>query len=44
MLFRSIPVLAISGIKLREVMGYLFLVLIFMGLVYGASILLLGFL
>ena len=42
--FWIIPVLAISGIKLREVMGYLFLVLIFMGLVYGASILLLGFL
>ena len=42
--FWIIPVLAISGIKLREVMGYLFLVLIFMGVVYGASILLLGFL
>ena len=42
--FWIIPVLAISGIKLREVMGYLFLVLIFLGVVYGASILLLGFL
>lgn len=42
--FWIIPVLAISGIRLREVMGYLFLVLIFMGVVYGASILLLGFL
>lgn len=42
--FWIIPVLAISGIKLREVMGYLFLVLVFLGVVYGASILALGFL
>ncbi|WP_029087950.1 short-chain fatty acid transporter [Brevibacterium album] len=40
--FWIIPVLAISGIRLRDVMGYLFLVLIFLGVVYGASILLLG--
>ena len=40
--FWIIPVLAISGIKLREVMGYLFLVLLFLGVVYSASILLFG--
>lgn len=41
--FWIIPVLAISGIRLRDVMGYLFLVLVFLGVVYSASILLLGF-
>lgn len=40
--FWIIPVLAISGIRLREVMGYLFIVMIFLGLIYGGSILLWG--
>lgn len=42
--FWILPVLAISGIKLREVMGYLFVVLIFLGIIYGASILIWGYL
>ncbi|WP_291791977.1 TIGR00366 family protein [Brevibacterium sp.] len=42
--FWILPVLAISGIKLRDVMGYLFLIMLFLGIVYGASLLLLGFL
>lgn len=41
--FWILPVLAISGIRLRDVMGYLVPVLIFLGIVYGAAMLLLGY-
>lgn len=41
--FWILPVLAISGIRLRDVMGYLVPVLIFLGVVYGAAMLLMGY-
>lgn len=42
--FWILPVLAISGLKLRDVMGYLVLVLVLTGVIFGASILAWGFL
>lgn len=39
-----LPVLAISGLKLREVMGYVIMVLLYGAVVFSAGILLLGFL
>ncbi|KUG61474.1 short-chain fatty acid transporter [Kocuria rosea subsp. polaris] len=42
--FWILPVLAISKLKLGEVMGYLVLILVFIGVVFGAAVLLWGFL
>lgn len=41
--FWIIPVLAITGIKLRDVMGYLLPILVFLGVIYGSAMLVLGF-
>ncbi|MFE7630939.1 short-chain fatty acid transporter [Kocuria sp. NPDC057446] len=41
--FWILPVLAISKLKLGEVMGYLVLILVFIGVVFGAAVLLWGF-
>lgn len=42
--FWLLPVLAISGLKLRDVMGYMVLVLLYLGVIFSATILLWGFL
>ena len=42
--FWIIPVLAISGLRLRDVMGYMVLILIYLGLVFGTAIMLWGLL
>ncbi|GAA1125899.1 short-chain fatty acid transporter [Citricoccus alkalitolerans] len=42
--FWILPVLAISGLKLRDVMGYMVLILVFLGVIFGAAVLLWGFL
>lgn len=42
--FWILPVLAISGLKLRDVMGYMVLILVFLGIIFGSSVLLWGFL
>lgn len=41
--FFLLPVLALSKLKLTDVMGYLVLVLIYTGVIFGASALLMGF-
>jgi short-chain fatty acids transporter len=41
--FWILPVLAISGLKLRDVMGYMVLILVFLGIIFGSSVLLWGF-
>jgi short-chain fatty acids transporter len=41
--FWLLPALAISGLKLREVMGYLVLILGYLGVVFGASVLIWGY-
>ncbi|MFC7405858.1 short-chain fatty acid transporter [Georgenia alba] len=41
--FWILPVLAISGLKLRDVMGYLVLVLVFLGLIFGTAVTVWGF-
>lgn len=41
--FWLLPVLAISGLKLRDVMGYMVLVLFYLGLIFASAILLWGF-
>ncbi|UWQ96790.1 TIGR00366 family protein [Rhodobacteraceae bacterium M385] len=40
--FWILPVLAISGLRLRDVMGYLVLILIYLGLIFGAAVMLWG--
>lgn len=40
--FWILPVLAISGLKLRDVMGYMVLILMYLGLVFGGAILIWG--
>lgn len=42
--FWILPVLAISGLKLRDVMGYMVLILMYLGLVFGAAVWLWGYL
>lgn len=42
--FWILPVLAISGLRLRDVMGYLVLILIYLGLIFGAAVMLWGLL
>nr|WP_244263140.1 TIGR00366 family protein [Sulfitobacter indolifex] len=42
--FWILPVLAISGLQLRDVMGYMVLILIYLGLIFGAAVMLWGFL
>ncbi|RPF54249.1 short-chain fatty acid transporter [Aquisalibacillus elongatus] len=42
--FWILPVLAISKLKLKDVMGYLVVMMIWLGLVFGTSVLLTGFL
>jgi len=41
--FWLLPALAISGLKLREIMGYLVLILGYLGIVFGAATLLWGY-
>lgn len=42
--FWILPALAISGLKLRDVMGYLVLILVVLGIIYTISVLVWGFL
>ena len=42
--FWILPVLAISGMKLKDVMGYMVLILFFLGIIFATGILLWGFL
>lgn len=42
--FWVLPVLAISGLKLRDVMGYMVLILVVLGIIFGGGVLLWGFL
>ena len=42
--FWVLPALAISGLKLRDVMGYLVLILVVLGIIYTISVLVWGFL
>lgn len=42
--FWVLPVLAISGLKLRDVMGYMVLILLVLGVIFGGGVLLWGFL
>lgn len=42
--FWILPVLAISKLKLKDIMGYLVVIMIWLGIVFGASMLLIGFL
>ncbi|WP_258265654.1 short-chain fatty acid transporter [Pseudoglutamicibacter cumminsii] len=41
--FWVLPVLAISGLKLRDVMGYMVLILIVLGIIFAVSVLVWGF-
>ena len=40
--FWTIPLLAIAGLHMRQIMGYTFVIFIFTGIIYGASLLYLG--
>ncbi len=40
--FWTIPLLAIAGLHMRQIMGYTFVVFIFTGFIFGGSLLLLG--
>ncbi|WP_280564824.1 TIGR00366 family protein [Chromohalobacter sp. 48-RD10] len=42
--FWILPVLAISGLKLRDVMGYMVLILIYLGIIYASAMLIWGYL
>jgi short-chain fatty acids transporter len=42
--FWALPVLAISGLKIRDILGYTTVTLVASGLVFGATMLLLGLL
>lgn len=42
--FWILPVLAISGLKLKDVMGYMVIIMLWLGLVFGASFLIWGYL
>ena len=42
--FWILPVLAISGLRLRDVMGYLVLILIYLGVIFAAAVMLWGLL
>lgn len=42
--FWILPVLAISGLKLRDVMGYMVLILMYLGVIFGSAVLLWGYL
>ena len=42
--FWILPVLAISGLKLRDVMGYMVLILIYLGVIYASAMLIWGYL
>ncbi|CAN0430066.1 unnamed protein product [Ectocarpus sp. 12 AP-2014] len=42
--FWILPVLAISGLKLRDVMGYMVLILIYLGMIYASAMLIWGYL
>lgn len=41
--FWILPVLAISGLKLRDVMGYMVLILAVLGVIFGSAVLIWGF-
>lgn len=42
--FWILPVLAISGLKLRDVMGYMVLILLYLGIIYASAMLIWGYL
>jgi short-chain fatty acids transporter len=42
--FWILPVLAISGLKLRDVMGYMLLILIYLGVIFGSVVTIWGYL
>lgn len=41
--FWILPILAISGLKLKDVMGYLVLIFLFLGIIFGAGVIAWGF-
>ncbi len=41
--FWILPVLAISGLKLRDVMGYMVLILMYLGVIYGSAVFIWGY-
>lgn len=41
--FWILPVLAISGLKLRDVMGYMVLILLYLGVIFSGSVLIWGY-
>lgn len=41
--FWILPVLAISGLKLRDVMGYMVLILLMLGVIFAGAVLIWGF-
>ena len=40
--FWLIPILAITGLRMRQVLGYTFVIFLFSGLIYGSGILYMG--
>lgn len=40
--FWILPVLAISGLKLRDVMGYMVLILLVLGVIFGGAVVIWG--
>ena len=40
--FWLIPILAITGLRMRQVLGYTFVIFLFTGLIYGSGILYMG--
>lgn len=41
--FWILPILAISGLKLKDVIGYLVLIFLFLGIIFGAGVIAWGF-
>ena len=40
--FWLIPILAITGLRMRQVLGYTFVIFLFTGIIYGSGILYMG--
>ena len=41
--FWTIPLLAIAGLHMRQIMGYTFVIFIITGIIFGSSVLYLGY-
>ncbi|TWI54720.1 short-chain fatty acids transporter [Halalkalibacter nanhaiisediminis] len=41
--FLLLPVLAIAGLKLKDIMGYLVMIMFWIGIVFGTSVLIWGY-